>query len=273
VISILNAYFVPAYAAWGQGNAGEQAEFKKIYDKMVAAGGQGGTVAVDVLTPDLKPLKMLHVVPASRPGVLLQTLQTVVSSLSLKPGEALVKPRRQSLPRGAGPDDLVLHLTARRFAEEEQLPGQFPGESWIVYKASEFSQILGGTEPAAGSEWEIAPELAKRLLIHVYPQEISSDHPEFNQIVEQRLTAKIISVEGGIARARMDGRLIMDRAHTAPRAVSKRIEATLAGYLDFEIRKRRVLAFKLATSKATADGRDFLVGVTSQPRAYTEPVE
>ena len=80
---------MPAYAAWGQGTAAEQAEFNKIYDKMVASGGQGGTVAVDILTSDLKPLKMLHVTAASRPGVLLQTLQVVVSSLSLKPGGVL----------------------------------------------------------------------------------------------------------------------------------------------------------------------------------------
>jgi hypothetical protein len=246
-------------------------EFRRIYEMMVAAGG-GGTVAVDILTSDLKPLKWLHVERASKPGVLLQTLQIVISNLSLKPGRTLVKPRRQFLPKDAGPDDLALHLTARPFNDREY-PGQFPGESWIVYKASELPQIVGDKEPSVGSEWEISPQLAKRLLIHVYPQEISSDHPEFNQIIEQSITARIISVEGGVARARLDARLIMDRAHAPQPAVSVRIEALMAGYLDFEVQKRRILAFKLAASKATADGQDFLVGITSQPKTYTEPVE
>ena len=121
--------------AWGKGSAQDQAKFRKIYDRMVAAGG-GGTVTVDILASDLKPLKSLHVASASMPGVLLKTLQIVVSSLSLKPGETLVKPRRQSLPQDAGPDDLALHLTARGFIQ-----GEFPAESWIVYKASELPQI------------------------------------------------------------------------------------------------------------------------------------
>lgn len=262
---------MPVYVAWGEGSAREQAEFRKIYNTIVADGGMGGTVAVDILTPDLKALKNLHIGAAAKPGVLLETLRTLVFSLSLKPGPVLVKPRQQYLPREAAPGDLALHLTARAFIELE--PYYFPGESWIVYKASEIPQILGGAEPSVGAQWEIAPELVKRLLIHVYPQEISSDHPENNQILEQGLTAKIISVEGGVARARIDGRLTMNRVHHGPPAIHRRVDATLAGYLDFEIRKRRVLAFKLATSKATADGRDFLAGITSRPTNYTEPVK
>src|SRR6266705_735378 len=121
---------------------------------MVNSGGQGGTVAVDILTWDLKPLKMLHVANAAKPGVLLEALQTVISSLSLQPGPALVKPRRQSLPKDAGPADLVLHLTAREFTAVVY-EGQFPGETWIVYKASELPQVVGRKEPTIGAEWEI----------------------------------------------------------------------------------------------------------------------
>ena len=71
-----------------------------------------------------------------------------------------------------------------------------------------------------------------------------------------------------------EGQTITTLPHTflSP-AVSVRIEALMAGYLDFEVRRRRILAFKLATSKATADGHDFLAGITSQPKIYTEPAE
>jgi len=226
---------------------------------VVATGESGGTVAVDILTADLKPLKSLHVERAARPGVLLQTLGDFVSSLSLKPGEALVKPRRDYLAKDAGPNDLALHLTARGF-----IPGEFPAESWIVYRASELPQLIGQQKLSVGSEWKMPSELTRRLLIHVYPQEISSGHAEFNQIIEQRITSRIIAVERGIARARLDGRLVMDRRHGAPPTSGSRIEAALIGYMDLDLQKRLVLAFKFATHKATSDGRNFAVGVTSQ---------
>jgi hypothetical protein len=258
--------------AWGEGNSAEQAEFKRIYGMMGTVGG-GGTVVVNILTSNLKPLKNIHVMVAQKPGVLLQNLQSVIADLSLSPGEPLIKPRRHFLAKNATPDDLALHLTARRLEEEERLvPGQFPGETWIVYKASELPKIVGNTEPKVGAEWEIPPALAQRLLVHVYAQDISSDHPEANQILVHRFNARIISVENGVVRARLDAHLLMNRIHVALPAYSKRIDATLAGYLDFEVEGRRILAFKLATTSATSDGQDFHLGVTSQPKIYVEPM-
>jgi len=129
-----------------------------------------------------------------------------------------------------------------------------------------------GRRPREECCWfDIIYELAKRLLIHVYPQEVSSDHLEFNKVLEQSITARIVSVETGDARARLDGHLTMDRAHAPPSAPANRIEANLAGYIDFDVQTRRVLAFKLPTNKATSDGKDFMVGITSQPKNYIEP--
>ena len=265
VISVLNAYFVPVYAAWGKGSAEEQAELNQLYQKMVAHMGGPGTVAVEIFSSDLKPLKVVTGNSAAH----LQALQMVVSNLSLHPGDVLVKPKRQSLPPDAAPDDLALHLTARGLIGGAA--NQFPAESWIVYKASELPQILGRKDAAVGLEWEIPAELAKRLLIHVYPQDISSDHPEANKILEQHITSRIISVESGVARARLDGHLTMDRGHAPHAGTTERIEASLVGYLDFDVQKRSILAFKLVTNKATSDGQDFMAGVTSQPKNYLEP--
>jgi hypothetical protein len=257
---------VPVYAAWGKGSAEEQAELNKLYQKMVAHMGGPGTVAVEIFSSDLKPLK---VVTASSTDGFLQTLQSVVSSLSLRPGNVLVKPRRQSLPQDTRPDDLALHLTARGFIGGAS--NHFPAESWIVYKASELPQILGPKETSIGLEWQIPSELAKRLLIHVYPQDISSDHPEANKILEQNITSRIISIEDGVAHARLDGHLTMNRGHAPHAGIDERIEASLVGYLDFDFKERRILALKLVTSKATSDGRDFMVGIISQPKNYAEP--
>jgi hypothetical protein len=85
-----------------------------------------------------------------------------------------------------------------------------------------------------------------------------------NQIERQEATATVLSVKGGVARARLDGRLRM-KHNFYHREDGNVVEAGFSGYVDCEPATGKVRAVRLATTEATYGRGNFGVAVRSVP--------
>ena len=272
VIERLNAHFVPVYvvnedyAEDGPAPEAEKAERNRIYRESLAAGFSTGTVHVYILDPAGKSIGTLHVAEAAKTKVLLGLLDRVIAERSVKPGEPLVAPRPQSQPPEHEPESLVLHLAARGLGGGGSWDGT--AENWVVYTPREVERLLPPAAVSAGHGWKPDPELIERLLRYIYPVTENND-PAKNRIEHQELTARVLSVDEGVARVRLDGRLRMqhDFYHKPD---GKVVDTALVGYFDFEPESRRIRRFRLVTDNATYGGGTFGVAVRSETPAAAE---
>ncbi len=263
VIDRLNAHFVPVlavnedYRGKGPAPADERAEYTRIYREALAAKFSTGTVHVYILDPGGKPIGTLHVAEAAKTSKLLALLDDVTTRLNPKPGKPLVAPGPLSLAPPATEGALVLHLAARPVKGGGSWPGV--SEDWAVYDKSEVKKLLPEGDVKPGSEWSPDAKLAARLLTHFYPVTENNDVAK-NRIEEQRLTARVLSVKDGVARARLDGALRMKHSfyHTDDGLA---VVASFAGYLDFEPATGAVRKLRLATREASYGGGTFAVAV------------
>jgi hypothetical protein len=266
VIDLLNAYFVPVYAVNEDYRAknvvpkDDQAEYLRIYHEALEKKFSAGTVHVYVLNPKGEVIGTRHVAQAAKTKELIAFLRDVVANLNTKPGRPLVEPKAQSVPPGHSKGALVLRLAARGLGGGGSWDGT--AENWIVYSSDEASKLLPGGLVNADSAWELDPKLAARLLVHVYPVTENND-PAKNQIRTQALRAKVISIKGEVAVARLDGRLVMshDFYHKPDGNV---VDTRLLGYVEFEPGTRKVRSMRLVTDGATYGGGRFGVGVRSE---------
>jgi hypothetical protein len=267
VIERLNAHFVPVYAVnedyRGAGPAPpeERAEHRRIYREALAAKMSAGTVHVYLLEPGGKVLATLHVAEAARTEKLLRLLDQTVARLKVPAGKPVVAPCPQSAAPPAPPGGLVLHLTARPLTGGGSWRGV--SENWVVYDAKEVARLLPAGAVRAGQSWRPDAKLAARLLTHFYPVTENNDVAK-NRIEEQSLEATVLSVSGGVVRARLDGRLRM-RHNFYHKEDGKVVVASFAGYLDYEPATGKVRAWRLATREATYGGGTFGVAVRSAP--------
>ena len=265
VIDKLNAFFVPVYlsqedlAAEGAALASDKQAYQTMIRDSAGKGLSTGTVHAFILAPDGQPLDSLHVAEAAKTKALLEMLDRAIAKRKLEAGKPLVAPKPQSCATECEPGSLVLHLTSRPLTGGGSWDGI--SENWIVYKPVEFGGLLPKSKPAVGMTWQIDEKLATRLLTHVYPVTENNDVTK-NQILEQSLTGRVLSVDGNCVLARLDGRLKM-RHNFYDKDDGKTVEATLAGYVEFEPGERpQVKSLTLATQKATYGGGEFGVAVT-----------
>jgi hypothetical protein len=272
VVGLINRYFVPVYvsnedyAKNGPAPAEEKAEKQRVYREALQAKLSTGTVHVYVLTPDGHPVDSLHVATASKVEELTAMLERAVAKLKAPAGGPLVKPAPQSRPAGAAADALVLHVTARYLHRKgnELVPlgaearrGESrnagwhanPGEDWVVLPRPEWAKLLPAGKAEPGRSWAPDAEVVAELLTHFYPP-TENNNVARNRIEEQSLRAKVLSVEGGVARARLDGRLKM-KHRFYHRDDDNRVEAALLGYLEYEPRTGAIRGFQLVTDGAT----------------------
>ena len=268
VIEKLNAYFVPVYlaqedlAADGAAPPADKAEYQRIFREALAQGLSTGTVHVLLIAPDGKPLDSLHVANAAKTETLLAMLDRTIEKLKLEPGKPLVVPKPQSSPPTSQEGSLVLHLTSQSLRGGGSWDGI--SENWIVYEPKEILRLLPPGVPSAGDQWQIDPQLAARLLTHVYPVTENNDVTQ-NKILEQSLSGRIVSREGSRVLARLDGRLKM-RHNFYYKDDGNTVEATLAGYVEFDAGERpQIRSLKLATVKASYGGGEFGVAVRLAP--------
>ena len=272
VSETLNRYFVPVYTSNedyrdnGSAPPEERAAYQKVYRAALDKKLSAGTVHAYVLTPDGDPIDSLHVADAARADNLLNMLLRTVEKLGTKPGRTLVDPVAQSAcPVDLDGKRLVLHLTARA---EGTNPSDdswhaYPSEDWIVLDEADQAKLLppASADLKAGATWEIDRGVATKVLTHFYPQTENNDVSR-NRIDRVRVTATVVSVRDGVARARLDGELLMQHPFYH-KETPDMVDATVVGYLEFRPESRRVKTLKLATDRATYMKRKFDVGVRS----------
>jgi hypothetical protein len=268
VVSLLNRYFVPVYVSNedledGTAPAAEKAERDRIYREAQKAGLSTGTVHVYILTPDGgHPIDSLHVATAAQPDRLIDLLERAIRRLKPPGGEPLVPPVPQSVHAEAGPDDLVLHLTARSL-DGRGAWGGVPAEDWIVLDSQPAAALLGPGALDVGRSWEIDPDVAAHLLTHFYPATENNDVGT-NRLEQHSLRATVVSDRDGVVRVRLDGALRM-RHNFYHKDDGRVVEATVVGVLDVEPGSMAIRSFRLVTEQATYGGGTFGVAVRSIP--------
>ena len=265
VIDRLNAYFVPVYVVnedyrdAGPATKEEKAEVNRIYREALAKKLSAGSVHVYVTSPKGDVIDTRHVAEAAKPTALVEFLDNIVAKLGTPKGETLVTPKPQSAPPKCDDGSLVLHLVARPLAGGGSWPGT--AEDWITYDSDEVKKLL---PPQATPDATHTPDaaLARRLLTHVYPVTENNDTSK-NEIKEQDFRLTVLSASGGVARARIDARLVM-RHDFYHKSDGKMVDATLVGYIDWTPADAKVKTFRLVTDRATYGGGTFAVAIRSE---------
>src|SRR5262249_31382262 len=142
----------------------------------------------------------------------------------------LVAPKPQSAPPPAAKGSLVLHLVARPLKGGGSWGGT--AEDWVVYTPDEVKKLLPAGKPAPRTTRAPDPGLTRRLLTHVYPVTENNDTRK-NEIKEQTFRLPVLFVADGVARARIDARLVM-RHDFYHKPDGKTVNARLVGYVDWE---------------------------------------
>ena len=250
------------YRRDGAAPADERAERNRILSEARKAKLSVGTVHAYVLTPDGRPLDSLHVAEAAKPARLIEMLERAVATLQVKEGKPVVPPTTVSVRPKCEPGSLVLHLTARALGGGDAW-GNFPAEDWIVYGPEEVRKLLPAGAAKVGTSWVLDAGQTAKLLTHFYPATENNDVSK-NRLDEQELRATVVSLEKGVARARVEGRLKMQHSFYH-KPDGKMVDAEIVGYLDFEPGKPGVKALRLVTEKAMYGRGKFGVAVRAVP--------
>jgi len=266
VISLLNRFFVPVYAAnedyrdGGAQPAEEKAEYNRIFKEAHAAKLSVGTVHVYALSPGGRPIDSLHVATAAKTDRLIDLLERTVEKLNIREGKAVVSPVTQSAPPECASDWLVLHLTSRSL-DGRGAWSDFPVEDWIVLDRNEWEKLLPRSQVQVGDSREVDKRISARLLTHFYPPTENNDVSK-NRFERQSLKVTVVSIHEDEARARIEGELKMQHSFYH-KEDGKVVEATVLGFIDFELSPRNIRSFQLVTEQATYGGRTFGVAVRS----------
>ena len=253
--------------------AEERKEVERINHETLKAKRSAGTVHVYILTPDGAAFDSMHVAEATKVEKLTAMLESSIERLKAPAGDSLVKTAPQSTAPKADPGELVLHIVARNVVKQgnDLVPtraklgetrsgnwGAYPGEDWVVLSAKEVSKLL----PAGNAEsWEIEPAVAERFLTYFYPSTENNDVKK-HKIEQLQLKATRVSVKDGVSRARLEGKLVM-KHNFYHKEDGNAVNATLAGYLDFDA--KQVRALRIVTEDATYAKRPFGVALRSVP--------
>src|SRR5262245_18372713 len=266
LIDRLNGFYVPVYAVnedyRGEATVAkdERDEYQRIYREALAKKFSAGTAHVYVLDPKGEVVGTRHVAEAAKTKELIAFLNEIVAKLGTKKGKHLAEPRAQSAPPAHAKESPVLHLAARGLGGGGSWDGV--AENWVIYTPDEAKKLLPAGVVESGTEWELDSKLAARLLVHIYPVTENNDTAK-NQIREQALRGRVVGVNGGVALARLDGRLVM-RHDFYHKTDGKVVESGLLGYAEFEPATGRVRSLRLVTDDATYGGGRFGVAVRSE---------
>jgi len=150
-------------------------------------------------------------------------------------------------------DSVYVPIEAQLGTERAGSWSALPSEDWIELKKAAWQKLLPGDKVGVGSSWDLDREVAARLLTRCYPTTENNDLST-NRIDRQSLKATVFSVKGNRIRARLEGSLTMKHTFYPGREDKNVVEATLIGYMDFELDNSRIHALRLVTDKATYGG-------------------
>ncbi len=248
-----------------------------IYRAALESKLSAGTVCIYLVAPDGKPVATapLNEPVAADPERLAGLMERVVRDLKVAKGEPLVPAKAQSAAPKTDADALAVHIVARYLERrrEEFVPhdatsvlgtkkggnwGNLPSEGWVVLTRDEWSGLLPPGKLSLNSTWEPNAVVMARLLNHFYPPTENTDLKK-NRIDEQPLRATVESIEDGIARACLEGKLRMKHPFYH-RDDGSFVEADLVGYIEFKADRSAILSLRLVT-----DHGRYGDGKSSQP--------
>jgi hypothetical protein len=268
VIDLLNARFVPVFAVnedyrkGGSAPDEEKALYDRVYREALAKGLSAGSVHAYVVDPSGHAVDSLHVAEAAKLDRLVAMLERATEDRKATgDGAPLVRPRSLSAAPKAASGSLVLHLTARGHGNAW---GGFPSENWIVLGPSEREGLLPRGEVKEGTTWDVREDVATAILTHFYPQTENND-VSTHRFERRSLKGLVLAVEGGVARARIEGDLRMSHRFYPGREDGNMVGAEVVGTLEFEPSTGNVRRFLLTTDGATYGKGTLDVAVRSVP--------
>ena len=215
-------------------------------------------------------IESIDIGTATQPEKLYARLEAVVQKLETPKGKPVVEPSPQSTPPRSAADSLVLHLAAR---STKGTWNEFPVENWTVLPRDEARKLLPVGDVKVGTSWELNKGVTAPFLKNFLPNGFAYASYHKTTIEEQSLKATIVSVEKGIARARIEGNLKLKHKTlnfnvSPPAPIDQFAQMAIVGYIDFEPVEHRVRSFRLLADKATArEGQvEYAVGLRSMPR-------
>jgi hypothetical protein len=252
----------------GDAPAEDKKEWRRIYHEATTKLRRSGTVHVYILAPaDGAVIESIDIGTATQPEKLYARLEAVVKKLGTPEGKPIVAPSPQSSPPRSEAGSLVLHLAAR---SSRGTWNEFPVENWIVLRRAEAMKLVPAGDVKVGTTWPLDEGVAARFLTNFLPNGFGYASYHKTEIREQSLRATVVSVDGGVARARIEGTLklkhkSLDFSSSPPKPIDQFARMTIVGYLDFEPGKRHVRSLRLLADKATArDGQvEYAVGLRS----------
>jgi hypothetical protein len=268
VIDLLNRYFIPVYVSNEDYRPGgsvppeERAEKDRIYLEALKAGLSAGTVHVYIVRPDGRTIDSLHVATAAKSERLIEMLERDIHQLGTQAGKPLRKPAAQSTCPQCESGALALHLTARSLRPGGAW-GEFPVENWIVLRHDECTKLLPAGKMDVGTTWKVDDRIAEKLLLHFYPATENNDIAK-NKILEKSLTGRVLSLQEGLARVRLDGELRMKHSFYH-REDGNVVRATIVGLCDVEVASGKIRSVRMATHTASYGRGTFGVVVHSVP--------
>ena len=255
----------------------ERKERDRIYREALVAKLSAGTVHAYVTAPDGHTIDSRHVANAAKVDDLIEMLENTVEKLKTKEGKPLAEPAAQSKAPKAELGGLVLHVTARNLVargDDFVIPkvtlgetrsgnwGAYPGEDWLVFSRDEWRKLLPPGDVKAGQAWQPDKEATAKLLLRFYPSTENND-VKTNRIDRQEVTGTVLSVKDGVATARLDGSLRMKHRFDPERDDNKFVDASLTGFLDFDVYRPTIRAVQLVSTRATYGKNHFGVALRS----------
>ena len=275
MIELLNRYFVPVTsqneeAAEQSGSAPpeEKKERQRIYLEFFNRKLGIGDVHVYIVGPDKAAIASLPINEATDNGKMIAFLQGIATKLNVAPGGPAVKPHPQSHPPAAPADSLVIHLLARAFTNGEW--HNFPAENWIILKQDEWSQLLPAGEAAPKATWTVPKPLAVRLAEWVYPASEEKTGVNRSRVDQADFRLTTVTVEGGLARARIDGKIRLLHSFYPGGQAQDFAVSELTGFMDFNIGERRIQRLRIVTTKAHYNDTPFAASLVSKSKETLE---
>jgi hypothetical protein len=270
VIDLLNSYFVPVslrnqdFDDEGAASAEEKSEKARIYRDALTAGMHAGSVCVYLVSPEGRPMA---VAPANEnlvydPDRLAELMLQVVRQLDVVKAERSVAVTPHSPAPKFSDGSLVLHIVARYLERKGDVCvpydvnavlgtkngrnwADLPSQEWIALSRPEWTSLLPPGELPVDSTWKPSEDVTATLLRHFYPPTENTDL-KTNRVEKLVIQARVESIDRGIARARLDGRMRMKHPFYH-RDDNNFVEADLVGYVEFNTNTREIQSLRLVT--------------------------
>jgi hypothetical protein len=165
----------------------------------------------------------------------------------------------------------LLHLVSRY--DRRGSWAEFPAENWVQLAKPDWTRWLPAAAPRYGLSWDVPKDAAAPLLTYFFPQTEVCDFarlteeggPYHHHVEVVKLTARVLSVEGDLARVRLEGEVRIKHRFYPGHDDQNEAVALLVGYLDYNAAKTTIKSLRLVTQQASYAGQSYGVAVHSLP--------